>query len=244
MRIGPTYHLAALAAVCIIAGCTRPAVEAKQPGFQPSEDSLRDWNVVAQQVAAQMTQRGLLADPTLPQPQTAPPVPSLYYINVIAPGSTFLHEVRQALQGEIIRRGGVVARSPVGAVVVNLDIDVVAWGVPQRGTGGLGTLVGLATGTGILLANDGRLSPAAGFGIAAGAGIAADVIGSMAPMTNVEGMWEATILKDDQVVMDARAPIYINPNDVALYGSRTRFSPMTSFQPIVATAAVRLRYDP
>jgi hypothetical protein len=66
MRMGPAYHLPALAALCMIAGCTRPAVEAKQPGFQPSEDSLRDWNGVAQQIAAQMTQRRLLADPAVP----------------------------------------------------------------------------------------------------------------------------------------------------------------------------------
>jgi hypothetical protein len=41
--------------------------------------------------------------------------------------------------------------------------------------------------------------------------------------TNVEGTWEATILKDDQVVMDGRGPIYSNARDVPLYSSGTRF---------------------
>jgi hypothetical protein len=162
---------------------------------------------------------------------------------VNAPDSLFLHEVHEALQSEILHRGGTVKLSPVGAMLINLDVDVVRWR-GHRYPGGLATLAGLAAGTGFLLAGNAPLTPAAAFGAVAGAGIATDAILALTPQTNVEAVWQASAMIGDELVFDIRRPIYISPGDMPLHGSRTRLSPLSSPGAPITAAPVRMRYDP
>lgn len=237
----PAKILLPLALMCLLAGCNMPAVAPKPPAFQDSTVTVRDWDGVAQQIADEMAARGLLPDPANPQSATQPRYP--YYINVAAPDSPFLHEVSEQLQSEILHRGGTVTLSPVGAMAINLDVDVVRWG-GRRYPGGLGTITGLATGTGILLANNGPLSPAAGFGVATGAGIVADAIFAATPRTNVEAVWQASAMMGDRLVFDIRRPIYVGEQDVPLHKSNTRLDAMSSPGAPATILPVRLRYDP
>jgi len=239
----PSRSLMVAAAIaCLFCGCTRPAVTPKPPGFQDKANSVRDWDDVARQIADGMMQRGLLPDPL--RPQSATPFRYPYYINLSAPDSPFLHQVREALRGDILASGGTVALSPVGAMVVNLDVDVLRWGGPHRPAGGANTILGLAAGTGILLANAAPISPAGGFGIAAGTGLALDALYALSPHTNVEAVWQASVMMGDRLAFDIRRPIYVGERDVALYASSTRLSPMSSPGTATAVPPVRLRYDP
>jgi len=233
----------ALAVILISGGCIRPAVAPKPLAFQESENTVRDWNTVATRIADEMSKRGLLSSPASSETSaiSGAPTSGLFFVNVLAPGSTFLHEVRGALQSEILARGGRVSRSPANATVVNLDINVVHWAA-QSTLGGTGTLSGLAAGTAILLAQNGPYSPAGGFGMAAGAGIAADAITSMTPHTNVEVVWEASILREGEIVMEIRNPIYIRPRDPALYESLVRVRPVESFANSASSLPVKLQY--
>lgn len=219
-----------------------PAVAPKAPAFQDSAVTVRDWDGVAQQIADEMVGRGLLPNPLVPQ--APPPPPYSYYIALSAPDSPFLHEVQAELQSEILHRGGIVTTSPVGAMIINLDVDVLRWGGPHRYPGGLLTVGGLAAGTGILLANAAPLSPAAGFGVAAGAGLAADLLVAATPRTNVEAVWQATILMGDKLMLDIRHPIYVGEWDIPLHASRTRLTAQSSPGAALTATPVRLRYDP
>jgi hypothetical protein len=127
--------LATLACAVILIGCTpklsvpgptaRPVVATKWPGSQQEADATLDWENVARQIAWEMSERGLLpaTTPTVSAPTDNPP----YYVNVTGPASQFLHEARQSLQAEILRRGGSVSASPVGAATINLTSDLVYW---------------------------------------------------------------------------------------------------------------------
>jgi hypothetical protein len=227
-----------------MAGCSQPAVAPKAPAFQESAVTVRDWDTAAQHIAAELTAHGFLPDPLNPQSLPVPAQRYPLFVQVIAPDSTFLREMREALQSEILRRGGILSRSPASAMVVNLDVDVIRWGARDRNPGGFATAAGLATGTGILLANAAPLTPAAGFGIAVGAGLAADVLLSLTPSTDTEAVWEASILSQDQVLLDVRAPLYIPASDSRLYWSRTRLSPTVSLKPPTTTYAKNLHYVP
>jgi hypothetical protein len=112
----------------ILAGCgQRPVVAQKWPGFEEKADAIRDWQVVAHQIAIDMIRRSLLPDP-YSRTANAPLAPSRpYYISVAIPSSKFLHEVRQSLQSEILWVGGAVASSEAGAIPIKLDADVVYW---------------------------------------------------------------------------------------------------------------------
>lgn len=202
---------------------------------------MRDWDSVAQQIVTEMAQRGLLPDPVNPQTVMVARYP--YYISLSAPDSLFLHEVRSALQSEILHRGGTVKLSPAGAMLINLDVDIVRWG-GRRYPGGLATLAGLAAGAGFLLAGNGPLTPAAAFGVAAGAGIATDAILALTPQTNVEAVWQASAVIGDELKFDIRRPIYISAADIPLHGSRTRLSPLSSPGAAISATPVRMRYDP
>ena len=237
---------AVLVGLVIVGGCTQPAVAPKAPSFQASENTARDWNTVAGRIANLMSERGYLAPPAnlkMPTPQT-PVSYGRFFVNVVAPGSTFLHEVRAGLQTEILARGGTVSRSPADAAVVNLDVDVVHWGPRTNGTGGLGTVAGLATGAAILLASGGPYSSASGFGIAAGTGIAVDAILSLVPDTNVEAVWEASILRGGEVLMEVSGPVYVGRYDAPLYESATHFRAMDSFASRVESVPVQIRFAP
>jgi len=228
------FHIPIIAIACTLAGCTQPAVAPKAPAFQESENTVRDWRTVAQQIATALTARGFLADPLAISP--APAELSRYplFVQVTAPGSTFLHEVRNALEQEILHRGGTLSRSPANSIVVNLEVDVVQWGTHLRIPGGLATVAGLAAGTAILLNDAAPLSPAAGFGIAVGAGLVADAILALTPDTNTEAVWKVSVLSSDQVLMTASGPMYISASDIPLYESRTRLSPVVSLTAAVA----------
>jgi hypothetical protein len=218
-----------------------PAVTPKPPAFQDSVVTVRDWDAVAISIAEEMTLRGLLPNPFNPLSASQPR--SAYYIDLDAPDSAFLREVRQALRNEILHRGGTVTVSPVGAVVINLDVDVVRWN-GHRTPGGRGTITGLTAGTGILLANAGPLSPAAGFGIATGAGMAADLLAAVTPRTNVEAVWQASAIMGDKLLFDIRRPLYIDAGDIPLHYSNTHLSEMSSPGAPLVAPLVRLRYDP
>jgi hypothetical protein len=56
------------------------------------------------------------------------PYPPPYYINVMSAGSTFLEELKQSIEWQLLDRDLPISRTPVGATVINLDIDVVKWG--------------------------------------------------------------------------------------------------------------------
>src|SRR6185503_5022160 len=114
------------------------------------------------------------------------------YVNVSIPNSQFLHEVKQSLQGEILRNGGAVVRSPVGAAVIDLDVNVVQWPSRSRIPDGTGTALGLAGGTALVISRHAPLTAAAGFGLLAGAGILTDVVRALTPDTNTEIAWEAS----------------------------------------------------
>ncbi len=227
--------------LCLLANCSMPAVALKPPAFQDSVVTVRDWRGVADQIANEMVIRGLLPDP--PNPQAASQPRYADYINIVAPDSAFLHEVAAQLQSKILHRGGTITVSPVGATVINLDVDVIRWS-GHRFPGGGGTIAGLAAGTGVLLANGGPLSSAEGFGIATGVGMAADLVAAITPRTNVEAVWQASVLVGDKLVLDIRRPIYINPGDIPLHASNTHLSAMSSPGAPLTSPPVRLRYDP
>jgi hypothetical protein len=214
-------------------GCTRPAVAPKVPGFQEQADALRDWEMVARKIADDMASYGFLPNPTSPV-RTYPP----YYVRVSNAASPFLHEVRQSLQADILRRGGAVASTPNGAAVIALDYSIVQWSPRNRAPDGTGTAAGLAAGSAVLMANQAPLTPAAGFGILAGVGIAADIARTLIPNTDTELAWEASITQGDRIVFDVRYPMYIHDADVALYAG------VTPVPPIVGPPPVQVLYRP
>jgi hypothetical protein len=113
------------AAAWLLAGCNRPMVSLKAPGFETKENTVRDWNNVAQTITSGLAANGYLSTAA----QTAPanePVP--VFVRVRAPDSTFVRAVADALEGDILASGGTVARTPEGATVVNLDVTVVVRG--------------------------------------------------------------------------------------------------------------------
>jgi hypothetical protein len=114
-----------MAGAWLLAGCNRPMVALKAPAFQTQEDTVRDWNNVAQAIASGLAANGYLPKAAEPAPAVAP-VP--VFVRVRAPDSTFVRAVAGALQGDILAAGGTVARTPEGATVVNLDVSVVARG--------------------------------------------------------------------------------------------------------------------
>lgn len=219
-----------IACLLLVCACTRPAVAPKGLAFQEKADAVRDWENVAGRIADDMVRYGLLPNPANPNvpPGAAASLP--YYVKASSTDSLFLHEVRQSLQGEILRRGGAVASSPRSAAVIDLDFSIVPWPPRYRAPDGTGTAAGLAGGAAVLLANQAPLTPAAGFGILAGVGILADIARSMIPNTNTELAWEASITQGDRVVFDVRYPMYINDEDVSLY------------RPIVGPPAVQVVY--
>lgn len=231
MRSPLPITLAAFSLAALTAGCTRPAVAPKPPAFQQSAEALRDWQTVAKQIALDMQRDGFLPNPAQPG---AAPRPA-YYVHTETPNSQFLQEVAQSLQAEILAHGGAVARSPFGAAELDLDVDVVHWPRGVRVPDGAGTVAGLAGGTAVVLGNQAPLTPAAGFGLLAGAGILADLLRSMTPNTNTEIAWGARITSGNRVVFDVRYPMYIGDGDTELYLGRPAIPP---------AQVVQLRYAP
>jgi len=96
-------------------------------GPQTFPSAVAKWERSVRRVVASMEAKGLLASPAQPGMRGKPSSPGPYYLFVQQPGSTFLEEVRNTMEYELLKRGLVVVRSPVGATVINLDIDVIHW---------------------------------------------------------------------------------------------------------------------
>lgn len=241
-----TSRVALACALSLLAGCTEPAVALKPLAVQESAVTVRDWNRVALAIADRMSMRGLLAPPLVagaPPPPIARPY-GPYYVQVLAPGSTFLQEVAGALRHDIMHRGGTVLTEPAGATVINLDDDVVQWGSRPISPGGMFTALGMAAGAADLLAGGGPYTPLAGAGLGLGGGLALDAASALTPNTRVEVVWKASILSAGRLLMDLRQPIYVSAHDVRLYASELHLAAMVSPGRRVLPPARRLRVDP
>jgi hypothetical protein len=204
------------AATCLLGGCNQPAVMLKAPAVQSSENTVRDWNDVAHTIATGLTARGLLADPLLHIPAS---LPNPVFIRVRAPDSTFLREVAAALENEVLQTGGVVARTPDGATVVNLDVDVVAWGPRDKPPGLLGlTAIGLV--------------------------LAPSTVIALTPTMNAEAVWYATVLTNDRTVLALREPVYVRSDDIPLYAKNVSLGALASWTSIAPLRVRTVRYDP
>lgn len=125
-RTGIAPIIIAVAALVCLQGCSRPFATPKPPGFQDKAEALRDWDDVAAKIASEMVRQGVLRDPMQPsiriQEQQNP-----YYVNAVSQPSPFLREVQESLVEKIVQHGGSVARTPIGASVIDLDLSVVQW---------------------------------------------------------------------------------------------------------------------
>src|SRR5690349_15700548 len=98
-RFNLPYKVASALVCCLfMAGCARPAVAIKFPGFQQEANAVHDWQTVAQRIADDMSARGLLPDPRQPAASRTPAEQQPYYVAIATPAPAFLHEVRQSLQ--------------------------------------------------------------------------------------------------------------------------------------------------
>jgi hypothetical protein len=237
-----------LAALCLLGACNQPAVSLKPPAFQSSENTVRDWNDVANAIASGMAAHALLP-PGPPAP--APPGYSSkpVFVRVQAPGSAFIRQVASELEADILSRGGTVARTPAGATVVNLDVDFVKWSPRDKPPGLVGTTAAAFAAPGIAIGDSLPMTTwtaanAAGF-TAAGAGVAADTIVALTPTSNAEAIWQASIVTGDQVVMRLQQPIYVRDRDIPLYTKTLSLAPVASWGDANAALAQRLlRLDP
>jgi hypothetical protein len=97
----------------------------KPPSFQSSEVTVRDWKNAAHDVTSELESLGLVPSqwPTGSTTAAFRPV----FVQVVGADSMFLHEAADQLEGDILRRGGTIARAPSHATVVSLAVDVVSW---------------------------------------------------------------------------------------------------------------------
>jgi hypothetical protein len=231
-----------LAALCLLGGCNQPAVTLKPAAFQNSENTVRDWNDVAHQIAAEMTARGLLPAPVTTPGQRAAPVKPVF-IRVQAPGSAFIRQVGTELEADILLRGGTVARTPAGATVVNLDVDFVKWSPRDKPPGLLGSTAAVAAVPGTVIGASVPMSTwtaadAAGFS-AVGLGVATDTVIALTPMTNSEAIWEALVVTDNQIVMRLQQPVYVRDRDIPLYTKTATLTAVASWSDGASTLVPR-----
>lgn len=231
----------------LLVGCNQPAVTLKAPASQSSENTIRDWNDVAHQIAADMASLGLLPTNMQLGPTVAPP-PKPVFVRVQAPDSAFVREVADQLERDVLQSGAAVARSPAGATVVNLDVNFVRWGPRDKPPGPIGTLAAVAAIPGIVIGASEPLSvwtaaDAAAF-TAAGLGVLLDTVVALTPTMNAEAVWEATIVADDRVIMRLQDQVYIRAPDIPLYAKATSLSPVTSWKDYAPLRSRAIRYDP
>lgn len=233
---------------CFLGGCNQPAVTLKAPAFQSSENTVRDWNDVAHRITSEMAGLGLLPSPWQPiPPNSVPPKP--VFVKVLAHDSAFVRMVASELEADILRSGGIVALSPYGATVVNLDVDFVRWSPRDKPPGLLGTTAAIAAIPGIVIGASAPMSTwtaavAASFATF-GYGVFADAVLAMTPLTNAEAVWKATILAEDRVVMNLQQPVYIRAGDIPLYAKADAIAPSPSWTVGHPPLAARpMRYDP
>jgi hypothetical protein len=243
----PLTTVCMAAVTCLLAGCNQPAVTLKQPAFQSSENTVRDWNDVADSIAARMAALGYLPGPGRPQaPDVMPPMP--VFIRVQAPDSAFVRAVADKLTDDVLHAGGAIARTPAGATVVNLDVNFVRWGPRDTPPGLLGTAAAALAVPAIVAGDSTPMSTwtAADAGIFAsvGVGALADLALAMTPTMNAEAIWQASIVTDDRVVMMMQEPVYIRAPDVPLYAKATSLTPMASWSSAAPLATRVIRFDP
>ncbi len=125
--MSPRYVRIALAAFVVgaLAGGARPTLAA-DGGLERRADAVKDWQNAAVRFVNSMQQKGFIPSANR-VPGRTPYLPP-YYINVMSPGSTFLEELKQSIEWQLLDRDLTISRTPVGATVINLDIDVVKWG--------------------------------------------------------------------------------------------------------------------
>ena len=236
------------AVLCLLGGCNQPAVTPKAPAFQSSENTVRDWTDVASRIASEMASRALLPNPGIPTQENAVPSRPVF-VKVLAQDSAFVRVVANELESDILRRGGLVARTPFGATVVNLDVDFIQWSPRDKPPGLAGLLGGVLMVPGIVIGDSIPLSTwvaadAAGFG-ATGLGLLTDSVIALTPSTNTEAIWKATIVTDDMVVMMLREPVYIRAGDIPLYAKAGSLPPIPSWTVGHASLPTRpLRFGP
>lgn len=240
-------RLFAAAIVGVLASCNQPAVTPKLPAFQSSENTVRDWNDVADGIAAQLTTSGLLAA-TAQQGVAGQPITRPVFIYAQAPDSAFIQQVAARLESDLLQGGAELARTPNGATVVNLDVNFVRWGPRDKPPGPAGTLAAVAAIPGIVIGASMPMSTwvaadAAAF-TAFGLGAFTDLVIATTPTMNAEAVWDATIVTNDRVVMKLQAPVYIRAPDIPLYAKATSLRPIASWTTSAPLPSRRLRYDP
>jgi len=236
-----------MAATCLLAGCNQPAVTLKPPAFQNSENTVRDWNDVADRIAAQLSTLGYLPGPGRPQgPDVMPPMP--IFIRAQAPDSAFVRAVADKLTDDVLHSGGTIARTPAGATVVNLDVNFVRWGPRDKPPGLLGTAAAALSVPAIVIGASVPMSTwtaadAAAF-TALGVGAFADAVIALTPTMNAEAIWQASIVTQDRVVMLLQDAVYIRAPDIPLYARATNLTPLASWSSEAPLATRVIRYDP
>lgn len=247
MRRHTTLCLAAV--TCLLAGCNQPAVAPKPPAFQSSENTVRDWNDVAARITSEMASLGLL---NVPGPDhvtnlVVPPRP--IFVHVQAPDSAFVQAVASELESDILRSGTRISRTPGGATVVNLDVDFIRWSPRDKPPGLLGTTAAIAAIPAIVIGDSTPMATwtaANAAGLAGlGLGVLTDGIIALTPTMNAEAIWQATIIVNDQVVMNLHQPVYIRAGDIPLYAKAADLAPIPSWSLANQPLRVRqIRYDP
>ncbi len=240
-------RLCMLAFTGLLASCNQPAVMPKAPAFQSSENTIRDWNEIADRIATDLAARGLLptsarlgaADATEMRP---------IFIRIQAPDSAFVQHVAARLESDVLQSGGVLSRGPAGATVVNLDIDFVRWGPRDKPPGLGGTVAAVAAIPGIVIGASAPMSTwtaadAAAF-TALGLGALYDTTVALTPTMNAEAVWQATIVTNDRVIMKLQDQIYVRAPDIPLYAKATSLTPLPSWSDSIPLRSRAIHYDP
>src|SRR5487761_2356511 len=85
-----------------LAGCNQPAVSLKPLASQPGENTVRDWNAVADTVADAMAARGFIPSIAVPGSTNQPSSSRAILVRAQAPDSAFLRDVADELESDII----------------------------------------------------------------------------------------------------------------------------------------------
>ena len=152
------------------------------------------------------------------------------------------------LEADILRGGGVIARSPAGATVVNLDVNFIAWGPRDKPPGLLGTAAGILAIPPIVIGDSAPMSTwtaanAAAF-TAVGIGMLTDLAIALTPTMNAEAIWSATVVTEDQIVLRLEEPVYIRDKDIPLYRKTASLAPTDSWTTQRPLTSRQIRYAP
>jgi hypothetical protein len=128
--------------IVFLIGCTDEPLRAqKMPGpttvqnwaQQDQATNVQDWHRMAQKIADAMQARGLLAAPTDRSSGVtrSATVPQPFYVHS-GQNTPFVRELGLALKTEILQRGGSLATYSSSAQIIELGVNVVAWGSRVR----------------------------------------------------------------------------------------------------------------